>query len=334
MSTFKVEIVPVRLERHPNADALSVVHCFGYQVVVRTEDWLDRRIGAYIPPDSVVPDTEQFAFLEGHNRIRAKKLRGTWSMGMLVPAPEGAQIGDDVAEQLGITHYDPPLKLNPRHGVRVEPDDTAPEPFGIYPKYDVENMRRYSHLFVPGEPVIATEKIHGASGRWTFQDGEFRVGSRNRWIKDGDSIWWRALRKYPLLMEYLEGCPNLTAYGEVYGWVQDLRYGHKPGEVSLALFDFWVQPSGDGYQPRTGWADKETFIWACETYGLPYVPLLYLGPFDLPVLERYAEGPSQIPGAGHFREGIVVCPRREREDPEVGRVQLKLVSNTYLEKAA
>ena len=56
MSIFQVEIVPVILEPHPFADSLSIVKIYNYTVCVRTEDWKDKSIGAYIPPDSVVPN--------------------------------------------------------------------------------------------------------------------------------------------------------------------------------------------------------------------------------------------------------------------------------------
>src|SRR3989338_1193541 len=104
MSIFKVEIVPVKLEPHPNADTLSIVKVFDYTVCVRTVDWQDKSIGAYIPPDSVVPNDANFAFLQGKTRIKVRRLRGVVSMGLLVPAPAGSQIGQDVAELLGVTH--------------------------------------------------------------------------------------------------------------------------------------------------------------------------------------------------------------------------------------
>src|SRR5690349_21772622 len=111
MSTFKVEVVPVKLEKHPNADALSLVTVFdAYVLCVRTADWEGVTQAAYLPPDSVVPNTEEYAFLEGKTRIKAKKLRGIVSQGMLVPAPEGSSIGDDVAEALKITHYEPEVQ--------------------------------------------------------------------------------------------------------------------------------------------------------------------------------------------------------------------------------
>jgi hypothetical protein len=49
-STHRVEIVPVNLEPHPNADTLSIVRVFdGYTCVVRTADWEGVPFAAYIP---------------------------------------------------------------------------------------------------------------------------------------------------------------------------------------------------------------------------------------------------------------------------------------------
>src|SRR4051812_40299573 len=106
-STHKVEVVPVVMKPHENASALSIVSAFGYTVCVKTEDWKDIPLAAYIPPDSICPDTPEFAFLGTNKRIRVRKMRGVFSYGLLVPAPKGAKIGDNVAEALGIIHYEP-----------------------------------------------------------------------------------------------------------------------------------------------------------------------------------------------------------------------------------
>jgi hypothetical protein len=60
-------------------------------------------------------------------------------------------------------------------------------------------------------------------------------------------------------------------------------------------------------------------------------------PFNLEKLKALAEGPSLLARpvrgqAAQIREGVVVRPMSERTSPELGRVQLKLVSNVYLEK--
>ncbi|HYX23057.1 MAG TPA: RNA ligase family protein, partial [Thermoanaerobaculia bacterium] len=235
-STHRVEVVPVHLEPHPNADSLSVVRVFdGYTVCVRTADWVGRELGAYIPPDSVVPDTPEFAFLDGHRRIKVRRLRGIISMGLLVPAPEGSGVGDDVAGLLGVTHYDPPLPIS-TGGETIKP------PPGYRPAFDVESLRRYASVFIPGETVFVSEKVHGANGRFTYlEDGGFFCGSRTEWKQESDdNLWWRALRETQGLRDFLTAHPGVTVYGEVYGQVQDLRYGTKRGEVRFAAFDVLV----------------------------------------------------------------------------------------------
>src|SRR6185436_2020854 len=135
----RVEVVPVELRPHPNADSLSLVQVFGYQVCVRTDDWQGVTIGAYVPPDSICPDTPEFAFLGEHRRIKVKRLRGEISQGLLVPAPAGAQVGDDVAGVLGVTHYEPPLPVS-TSGESERP------PSGYRPAYDLESGRRYAQV--------------------------------------------------------------------------------------------------------------------------------------------------------------------------------------------
>lgn len=111
MTEFKVEVVRVgQLEKHPNADSLSITRVHGgYPVIVRTEDWKTGDLGVYVPVDALVPtDAPEFAFLGTSNRIKAKRLRGVFSMGLLVPARPYMQEGEDVQNLLGVEKYIPP----------------------------------------------------------------------------------------------------------------------------------------------------------------------------------------------------------------------------------
>lgn len=315
-STHKVEVVPISLKPHPNADTLSIVEVFGYTVCVRTEDWRDQSMGAYLPPDSLAPDTPLFAFLDGKRRIKVKKLRGVMSQGLLVPAPAGAALGDDVAEVLGVTHYEPPLPLSSGGEAELPPP-------GLHPSYDVDTWYRYRALFTPGEEVIATEKIHGASSRFVWQEGRLFCGSKNEWKRESDgNMWWRAARETPGLLAFCQAHPEVTVYGEVYGRVQDLHYGTKPGELRFAAFDLLRHGQWLSH-------DEARALGA----GLPWVPVLFRGPYDEEALRALADGPSTLPGANHLREGVVIKPAQERTAPEIGRVLLKIVSNQYLERA-
>jgi len=341
-STSKVEIVPVKLEPHPNADKLSVVKVFGYSVVVRSEDWAEGDLGAYVPPDMLVPNIPTFEWLfdgkrsqynvhpedgtaikakdGAYSRITFARLRKVLSHGLLVPAPEGMKVGDDAAEYFGVRRYEPTPTIS-TYGMTEAP------PPGIFaPKYDVDALMRYADKFVPGEPVSVSEKIHGANGRWVYapdKDGNLRMwaASHNQWKKKTEKdLWWQALENEPEVETFCKANPGVVVYGEVYGPVQKLRYGKtKP---HIAVFD--ILKDGEWVNVKEA---RET------TPRLPWVPLLVeKTPFDLAELTELADGNSLIPDAGHIREGIVIKPLVERYDDEIGRVQLKLVSDNYLKK--
>ena len=315
-STHRVEVVRVFPEPHPNADMLEIIKVWEYICCVRKGEFAPGDLAAYIPPDSVVPVTEQFAFLGEHRRIRVKRLRGIISMGLLIPAPIGVQEGDDIAGMLGVTHYEPSLSLS-SGGEAEKP------PSGFRPVFDMDSFYRYAHIFEEGELVYVTEKIHGCSARYAWHDGRMYCGSRTEWKKqDEKNLWWRALANHPEIAGFCKSYPeNMTLYGEVYGQVQNLKYGTMPGEVRFAAFDLlhgneWINALD---ARRIG-------------DGLPWVPIVDCGPFDKTRLIELADGPSLIEGADHIREGIVVKPVQERTHPEVGRVCLKIVSSLYLER--
>lgn len=341
-STHKVEVVPVVLEKHDNADSLSIVRPWGYSVCVKTADWQDLNhkyglwgtlrylarfkklppkgpLGAYVPPDSICPDTEQFKFLDGHMRIKVKKLRGVVSMGLLLPAPVGSIPGDDVADHFGIIHYEPNVKLPP--GVKIR-TDAVKGPDGYHPVYDVDSLRRYASAFVPGEDVWVTEKIHGMNARYCWDGEKMHAGSHNHWRKyDPESIYWRVLEKHPELEAWLQRFPGYTVYGEIYGGgvQKGFDYGRKSGDFGFAVFDI-LSPKGE-------WVSAD--VGRLHAAELPWVPLIGEFKFDFDTIAKLAEGPSTVPGAKHVREGVVVKPLRERTHPKVGRVNLKLVGNGY-----
>lgn len=346
MSTFACEVVPVELLPHPNAERLSIARVYGFDVVVRTEDWVGVDRGVYIPEDAVVPtDRPEFAFLAPEAkgelyRVRAKRLRGTFSMGLLVQMPPGvvvtlppgvtdaSAIGTDWTEALGVTKY-----VEPEGGRRgVFPmqgsHDAAEAPAGHVVKYtDIEHVRRYSRTFYPGELVAVTEKIHGANARYTYRDG-IHVGSRNQWkAADPSSAWWKALT-VPMLRLCTENS-GLILFGEVYGQgVQDLGYGTaEPRFVAFDIYDHEAEC----------YLDYAEFRAVCLSYRVPMAPLLYAGPYDPDAIKALSERDSALAGNGQISEGVVVRPIYERRDHSVGRVVLKLPGERYLlrqEKAA
>jgi RNA ligase (TIGR02306 family) len=336
MSTHSIDVVQITIEAHPNADKLGIVSVGGYQVCVDKTQWKDGELAAYVPPDYLVPiDRPEFSWLadpnkvgQTHHRVKVKKLRGIYSQGLLVPAPAGSQVGDNVMEQLAIKRYEPAEPTSFKGECAATPPG-----FGHAPKYDLESFQKYSKSLIPGERVIITEKIHGANARFlATEEGEatkatpskitFHCGSRTEWkMYDAANPWWRVLEQNVDLKLLLASNPGKIFYGEIYGWIQELRYGAQPGQVWVKFFDIF---------------DGEKFLnWDEFCAIVPAdlrVPLLYDGPFADVNFLGMAEGKSTL--ADHIREGCVVKPATERWDRRTGRVALKIVGNGYLEKAS
>lgn len=388
IANHRVNVIRItELERHPNADSLSIVRVEGYQVVVKTENYKVGDLAIYIQPDSVVPAIPQFAFLwenltfpdgivpEKKRRITVRRFRKEYSEGLLMPLSDFETIynnpalpfieGMDVAEMLGITHYEPPEdpqstsgdnekgpgrkqnKIFPRslkgwfyflarvlsfgyfdlNGNVGGSNVKAPTDFR--PIYDVEALKNYANVLQEGEEVIVTEKIHGSNARYTFTDGKMFAGSRKLWKSPkSNCIWRKVLEQHLWIEDWCRQHPDYTLYGEVVPTQKGYDYGCKDGQTKFFVFDI-LSPEGKWVKSA-----KTDIVDGVVEEGMVYAnwaPLLYIGVFH-PALLGLAEGTSTVEGVTHIREGIVIRPRVEREARNLGRVQLKVVSLKFLEK--
>lgn len=282
MSEWKVEVVRIdNIEKHPNADNLSISNIHGgYPVIFKTGDYNLNDLAIYIPVDSICPDTLEYSFLS-NKRIKAKRLRSIFSMGLLVPIKQGMKLGDIVDKQLGITKYEPHIESVGKGSVLS--GDSAKDPGFILVYTDIESLRKHNGVLGEGEEVVIVEKLHGVNFRALMKDGKLWVGShrtikRNPWDYDSlgfvdglknkaanflyghkeslkgsprwvydfvqanrthiakNNVWSETALQYNL-KETMKRRPNIVAYGECFGQVQDLKYGSKQGEVFLRLFD-------------------------------------------------------------------------------------------------
>jgi RNA ligase (TIGR02306 family) len=316
------------ITKHPWADNLALTQIEGCTVVVPITMTEGMRC-IFIPVDSVLDMSRPwFKHLQSRHKdsktprtthhLKAVKIRGVFSMGMAIEVPaelSGLGTGDDASDDIGAEKY-------------VEPPDykmggkqSAP-PAGAPGAYGMESYRKYKELLIPGELVVVTEKLHGCNIRFMRgPDSRLFVGSHNCWWAEDDSnLWWNVARKYRIA-DLIP--PGVVVYGEVYGDVQDLRYGAKPGsgDINLALFD--IQDVSD--YSFWSWAALEP--WAV-TNGLPVVPVIYKGAYDHEVISQAAQGESTL--AAHIREGVVIKAEPSRRCLEIGRVIMKLHSEAYL----
>ena len=363
MSDFSVPVVKVgEITKHPNADKLSITTVDGCPVIFQTADLKSGDLAVYVPVEAVVPlSNPAFEFLKDPNhperetsRIKAKRLRGVFSMGLLIPRTAfpattfagRAEEGQDIAALLGIVKWEEP-ELQPsapakpkvkvpwwrmvwfwiRHPLRMwrfRNRDNGQEkgPGGNVPVYDMESLRKFRSVIEPNEPVYVSEKIHGCNARYIYQGGRLWVGSHRTWKKQDANSWWWKMAIHHDLETKLKKHPNMVVYGEIYGAVQDLKYGAKGDEIFLAVFDVW-----DATAKK--FLDYQDFVTFIDCLGLPRVPMLYTGPYSPEAVDVLANGKTTMPDAVHIREGIVIKPLVERQT-HMGRVILKLVSEDYL----
>lgn len=268
---------------HPNADRLDIIHALavagegGYPCLVKRGTFAPGDLAVYIPVDLVVPDElppppgacpadaaaapsavdcggcpqhvaiDPWSFLGKHRRLKAKKLRGVFSMGLLMSPDElllsGADAleGADVTERLGIKKY--------VRKARARRSMTGPggsygtgqtlygvDPAALPPYTDIENLRRFPGILEEDEEVVCGEKIHGACFGAASRGGKLYLRSRKRFIQPFSGGLWADLAARHDLARVLAEFPNIAIYGEAYGYVQDLRYGLGE-EQALAIFD-------------------------------------------------------------------------------------------------
>ena len=366
MAEFECKVYRLTIEEHPNADAIELAIVGDYRSIVKKGQFKTGDLGVYIPEAAVCPDwLIKELGLEGRlagkqkNRVKAIKLRGVLSQGLVYPitgvgrtkSPTVKTVqfedeeeivgflpvaeGDDVTEALGLVKYEPPIPVH-----------MAGEVFNAHGhtlKYDIENFKKYPNVIQEGEQVVFTEKLHGTwccfgyhpdiehpivtSKGLSAQGLAFKFNDANK-----DNLYIRTLNGTidetgdDVITRHRRSDPSTVPFyilGEVYGkGVQDLQYGaDKP---QFRVFDVYVGEPGRGTYLR-----PSVLVNFCNRLNLEMVPVLYRGPFSKEAMLKHTDGATAL-GGEHIREGIVVTPFDERHDTELGRVKLKSISEKYL----
>jgi RNA ligase (TIGR02306 family) len=360
MSSLIVEVVKIKeILPHGNADRLEIAMIKDWSVITGKGTHKAGDLVIYVPVDSVL--TEEFIKKNelkiGENyintRIRAAKIRGVVSYGMILPISilglYGVRVkeGQDVAASLGITKYEEPDKFTPHRSADEKIDNVwkflkwkvsnlfsrrkSNEHFRKYT--DIENFRHFPTIFQDGEHVTVTEKLHGTNARYGwlkkeinvpilkhfYKGYEFCIGSHN--VQKGNNANWvynKIAKKYDLA-DLFKDWKGYIFFGEIIGpGVQDLTYGLK--EIDIYFFDI-MKPDGK----YMNWND------AAEIYknmGLKVAPWVYTGKWEELVKETRAGKSLLCPT--QIREGVVIKPIEEVWDHKLGRKILKLISEDYL----
>lgn len=350
MSTLRSPVVAYEAQPHPNADRLELAVVDGWRVVCRIGDFAAGEPVAHIPEGSILPqdlivemgldDPPRLAGSK-HNRVKAIRLRGVLSQGLIYAGERIAHLdlGDDAAEALGLTKWIPPVPVH-MSGTMVP---------GPKIGFDIEDIKAWPDRLRAGEAVVVTEKLHGTFcciGLHREEQGvepEAVVSSKGHLSNglrfdlstpDNDDnlyvkVWRRHAEGVRRSFDAWSGGDDpfeMYLFGEICGpKVQDLNYGL--AEPTLHLFDVRL---------RHGYEDWEDVLAVADIAGIEPVPELWRGPWSPELLDAHTDGSSQL--AGHHREGIVVRPAAGRYDTGLehpsgrgpGRVIFKSVSARHL----
>lgn len=345
---MKVTIERLIVEPHPNADRLELAQVGLYRAVVPKGVYATGDYALYIPEQAVLPDPliEELGLVgklagKASNRVKAVRLRGALSQGIVCRPKALESIGhlavedQDYAEALDIVKWVPEIPAHMSGTVLAAPD--------LIRWVDIENLKRYPDIFTSGEPVVATEKIHGTCCLVTYHraSDQLYVSSKGFGDKslaleqDATNLYWRVAEQYELadkLANYAEW-EDVTAvalFGEVFGaGIQDLAYGKAAARnetLGFVAFDMAVVADTGKH-----WLSTLEFAGTMRAYGIPNAPVLYDGPFDLDKLVAAASGNTVLGGGAHIREGVVIRPLMEQYSATLGgRKMAKLINDAYV----
>lgn len=232
---------------HPNADTLSISHVFGNCVIFRTADILrDADIGqpvrvVYIPEESLLPEDPRWEFMwanrtkegkpvrEVDRVVRAKKLRGIFSCGLIIPVPETVilddlkfvpHVGHDMAPILGITKYEQPEKVSTG-------GDNLPCPPWFRRYTDIENAKGPLYRNDGGDDVSCS------TCKWLSDKGHERtvclVPYEPHLNEERKCAWWE--RPAPLARHTVFEGKNVVISEKTHG--SNSRYVYRDNQ-------FWV----------------------------------------------------------------------------------------------
>ncbi len=341
MSAHNVPIVELTIVDHPNADKLEVAIVGDYRVVVGKGEYCTGDWAVYIPSNSVLspdflarvhPTTRNYLSGAEKNRVKAQRIRGILSEGMLwcgydFPIYE-YELGFDCAELLGITKHAEQLPMT----FRGKATGNAPTL-----RYDIENFKKYPDVFKDGEPVVFTEKLHGT---WCCLGLHVEAGPivtskglSNRGIaldvhdeqNKKDNIYVKMWHQHKKSVDRLFST-SVYVLGEIVGPGIQKGFDYGYDQPTFKMFDLHI----DGRYVNIL---SEEWLYAAELFDT--VPILFAGRFSKELMLQYTNGQSTVNGVDHIREGIVVkaVPERYADRdvaPNLGRAILKSVNEDYL----
>lgn len=330
------------------ADAIEKIRVLGWWVVTKKGEHRAGDKVVYCEIDSLLPERPDFEFLRkscfrpaivasgqvllpAGFRIKTIKLRGQVSQGICFPLsilPEGASTeeGADVTSALGIVKFDPPLPASLAGRVK----GTFP---GFVPKTDETRVQVLEHVIARhrGKTFYMTEKVDGSSVTAYLHGGEYGLCSRNQRLDEDDlgNGMCRVAKDLGLREKLTRARDelgvDLALQGEILGpGIQKNKYALK--EPTIRFFNVVDLSARRLF-------DHARMLEILGRLDLQPVPQLGTITLDHSVdqLVELSIGDSLL-NPKTAREGIVLRPLTDEDDPDLGRLSFKAINPRFLLK--
>ncbi len=333
------------------ADTIVCATVLGWHVVTRKDEFKVGDLCVYFEVDSLLPVTEDFAFLakgrvkksyfggkeyEGY-RLRTIKLRGQVSQGLCLPMSilTGKKYPND-AREVPVYDYKEGLDVSALLGV-VKYEGAIPACLtgvvrGLFPSY----IPKTDEIRLQAVPQIlerhkakrfyVTEKVDGTSMTVFLKDGELHVCSRGLDLLESDkNTYWQVVRALNLEEKLRTLAKPYALQGEVVGdHIQNNRLKIN-GHTSF-FFNIYDIEKGK-------FLAYTDFMSTIKELDVPVVPLIDDNFTLLPTVDEmvvYATRKSVI--ADTEVEGVVIRSIEETQDEDLGRLSFKVINPEFLLK--
>jgi len=347
------EIKPIE-----GADNIELVIAGGWNAITKKGEFKVGDTTIIATTDAVIPESlsEEMGvtnYLRKGNRVRTVKLRGVYSECLIIPKQYlmgNVTMGDydlgegsDCMEFLGITKFEPPVKMvQLASGKKIRYQDNPN--FHVY--YKFPNLKNVPDMFTNNDLVEITRKIHGTNARYgivkknklslfdkvkkffgfadNWIDYEFVVGSHNV-EKGSDSngfydtnVWYEIEKKYNIKQKLWDYVKNenvyigdgITLYGEIYG--AGIQKGYEYGLKDIEFVGFDVKECGEYLSTYNAWRVIKNEL------ELPYVEILHFGDWSQEIQDSFVFN-NFIEGTKVPHEGIVI-KYHTGERPKIAKV--------------
>ena len=319
MKLASIELIS-DIQPHPNADKLDLAKVLGYTCIVEKGKYNVGDAVVLIQPDTVLPDKSWAeVFKKKSNRVKAIRLRGCWSFGIVMPqsvvlgyntvnsySPYDTIVylpGTEVSHLIGVTKYEAPQPQ--------QLDAKGHLPFGLG-KTDEE---RYQNILdLPfGEVVDVTLKIDGQSATYYChkdrQTGEWTTGICSRSLEmkpECSNNYTNIDRKYVILNKLQDYCKfhdvSLALRGEIFG--NNIQgHGNNPHAKMPLDFAAFSVYNFDTFQYENA-SDEHYYAKVCHRIGIPVVDHVEKAVLTPELIKEYAEVMTEINGRAF--EGVVI----------------------------